>query len=261
MRVLLLRAGAFPPLPAAGAGGGNTVTARSIVRLQPLPGLLPSFREALDDRPQGLAVVAWTSRHALEFVFQEAEREGVEDRLRQELSPWVQATLGPATAEALARRGFPVAFQPRTPTAEALAHHLVDVGATRVVLPRSRKGSREFSEVLRAGGIPLTVVEVYSPAPDPRLLALTVKEVREGAYEALAFTSAMEVEVFFSAWEAATGPRTALPGGVRLAALGPVTAAALRRRGHEPEVSAQSRVESLLHLLEGPDLSSGASPR
>lgn len=252
MRVLLLRAGAFPPLGATGADG-NEVTARSIVRLKPVPGLLASLRKALSDRPdRGPAVVAWTSRHALEFVFQEAEREEAEVRLREELSLWVQATLGPATAEALARRGFPVALQPRTPTTEALAQHLVEAGATGVVLPRSRRGSHEFSEVLGAAGIPLTVVEVYSPEPDPPLLARTVKEVREGAYEALAFTSAMEVEVFFSAWEESLGPGADLPAKVRLAALGPVTAAALRRRGLRPEVSAQSRVESLLRLLEGP---------
>lgn len=261
MRVLLLRAGDFPRLDDPVGPGKNEVTVRSVVRLQPLPELLSSFRAALRDRPaRGPAVVAWTSRHALEFVFREAEQGGEEDRLREELSRWVQATLGPATAEALAHRGFPVAFQPRTATTGALAQHLLEVGATRVVLPRSRRGSSAFSEILQRGGIPLTIVEVYSPEADLPLLALTVNEVRQGAYDALGFTSAMEVETFFSAWEGGPGPRPPFPRRIRLGALGPVTAEALRRRGLEPEVSPQARVESLLRLLEGHAPSTGAAP-
>jgi uroporphyrinogen-III synthase len=260
MRVLLLRAGEFPRLDERPGPGGLEVTVRSIVRLRPVPGMLAAFRSALrpvPERPFG--VVAWTSRHAVEFVFAEAERQGLGAQTREDLSPWMQASLGPATGEALAQRGFPVAFQPRTSTTEALAHRLLEVGATRVVLPRNRRGSNVFAEVLSRGSVPLTVVEVYEPEPDEGLLALTVKEVRGGVYDALGFTSAMEVETFFAAWDREGAAPRPFPRRVRLGALGPVTAEALRRRGLEPEVSPQARAESLLRLL-GASAHHGAPP-
>ncbi|MGH8999681.1 MAG: uroporphyrinogen-III C-methyltransferase [Acidimicrobiia bacterium] len=101
----------------------------------------------------------------------------------------------------------------------------------RVVVTRSREQSSELVERLRDLGaetVEMPVIEIGDP--DDGGAALASAAVRVGEFDWVAFTSANAVSRFFAAVEALGADARAL-AGVRTAAIGPGTAAALARMG------------------------------
>jgi hydroxymethylbilane synthase len=100
----------------------------------------------------------------------------------------------------------------------------------RIVVTRARHQARDLSERLtRLGAVPLLVPTIeIAPLPDLREL----DEALQGldTFDWVIFTSANAVDVFCQRLEAAGKTADAL-GAVRTAAVGPVTADALRERG------------------------------
>jgi uroporphyrinogen III methyltransferase / synthase len=101
----------------------------------------------------------------------------------------------------------------------------------RVVVTRAREQASELVERLAGLGaetVELPVIEIDEPADGGA--ALSGAAARLTGYQWVAFTSANAVERFFAALEAG-GADTRAFGGVRVAAIGPGTAAALATRG------------------------------
>lgn len=118
----------------------------------------------------------------------------------------------------------------------AVNPHALPLAGQTVVVTRARQQAGELAARLRALGadvVELPVIEFEPldfPAPDWT------------AYDWAIFTSANGVEFFFARVEPRPGPR--------LCAIGPATAAALRRRGLEPElVPEQFVAESVVAAL------------
>ena len=140
------------------------------------------------------------------------------------------AAVGPATAEAVASEGFSVDHVAREFTGAALAGELSSkLAGNKVLLPRSERARRDLPDALKAAGAEVTEVVAYhtgrAGAIDPEVL----RAVREGAVDVISFFSPSAVENL----RAAVGEERFASFGSRvaLAAVGPVTARALRSAG------------------------------
>jgi len=101
----------------------------------------------------------------------------------------------------------------------------------RVIVTRAREQASDLVERLHdlgADTVELPVIELREPTDGGTTLGEAARRV--GEYDWLAFTSSNAVARFFDALDGAGGDTRAL-GGVRVAAIGPGTAAALAARG------------------------------
>ena len=160
--------------------------------------------------------------------------------------------VGPRTAAALAERGVAIAAIPDEYRAESLAEELLRVAGpiagARVLLPRAESGSDELPQRVRAAGGIVDVVAVYRTVlPAGAAAQLRAELAKKPDAITLASGSAAEHLV-----EALGGVETARErlSGVRLAAIGPVTAARVRELGlPEPVVAARARARDLADAL------------
>jgi uroporphyrinogen III methyltransferase/synthase len=110
----------------------------------------------------------------------------------------------------------------------------------RVLVTRARDQAGSTAALLREYGAEPVVVPTIEirPPQDPSALVHALGELRAGAYTWAAFTSANGVD---RTWDVlrALGADARAFGGVKLAAIGPSTAAALERRGLHPDVVAK----------------------
>ena len=113
----------------------------------------------------------------------------------------------------------------------------------RVVVTRAEHQSEGLAAAFERAGARvelLPLLEVVPPA-DPRPLERAAAEA--GSYDWIVFTSANAVEAFLSL----TGP---LPPSVRIAAVGPATAEALRGFGISPHLTAgKAEAEGLVEEI------------
>jgi len=124
----------------------------------------------------------------------------------------------------------------------------------RIVVTRAREQASELVERLHDLGaetVELPVIEIGEPADGGAALAAAVRRVADFAW--VAFTSTNAVERFFAALGDAGGDARRL-GSVRVAAIGPGTAAALGRHGVRPDlVPDQYVAESVVEAFpDGP---------
>lgn len=110
----------------------------------------------------------------------------------------------------------------------------------RVLVTRPREQAAAAASMLRElGAQPVVVPTIELRPPRNRtLLARAVRALRAGEYAWAAFTSANGVDATWEAIVAAGGDARAY-GGVRLAAIGPATAAALEEHGLRADVVAR----------------------
>lgn len=162
---------------------------------------------------------------------------GVSDETRRELARHRGiAVIGPATARALTDAGCSSSLVATEHVAESLASELEPREGTRILWPRGNLARAAFPDAMRLTGALLTELVVYR----------TVAVVPENAAEilrdadAITFTSPSGV----NAWAAAFG---APP--IRVACIGPVTAAAAAARGFE--VTTIANPYTLTGLMSG----------
>jgi uroporphyrinogen III methyltransferase / synthase len=128
-----------------------------------------------------------------------------------------------------------------------------------VLVPRTRQQASALSERLRAlGAEPVEAPTiVLAPAPEPEALQKLVAGLGEGAFDWVAFTSANGVEAVWNHVRA-LGRDSRLLAPVRVAAVGPGTAAALAGHGlHADLVARPATTQALADAL----VSTGAGQR
>jgi uroporphyrinogen-III synthase/uroporphyrinogen III methyltransferase/synthase len=104
------------------------------------------------------------------------------------------------------------------------------VAGRRVLLPRPAEGRPELLEGLRAAGADVAAVEAYRTVPAPaEAIRPLVAWLEAGEIDAVAFASPSAVRAVV----AGLGDAATLLRRVRLAAIGPTTADALRAEGLE----------------------------
>ena len=162
-------------------------------------------------------------------------RLAAERRDLRALAPFSLAAIGPATGSVLSGRGLYPDLCPAEYTSAGLAQALLERAGPgeRAVLLRSARGTEELPRLLRAGGLAAEELPLYTVKPVPGPLP---------ELDVLLFGSAGGAEAFARAFGG-------FPPGVRLGAIGPVTARALERLGGRADFTA--RVPAADALVQG----------
>lgn len=145
------------------------------------------------------------------------------------------AAVGRVTAEALRVRGARVDLIPPAATAESLSEALLEVHAAvplrRLLFPKADRARDVLPSRLRAAGVavddPVAYRSLDALAEGPEL-----DQLRRGEIDWVLVTSPSTFEVLIERVDAAVWRRT------RLASIGPVSSAAIRRHGLAPAVEA-----------------------
>jgi uroporphyrinogen III methyltransferase/synthase len=112
--------------------------------------------------------------------------------------------------------------------AESLVETLADRPVRRALVARAEQARDVLPDALRERGAEVEILTLYRTVAEP--LDAAAHEAAGGA-DYVTFTSASAVKFFL---EAAGTPRA----GTRLVSIGPITSAALREHGLEPDVEA-----------------------
>jgi len=210
--------------------------------------------DPLDDALHRLGEFDWllfTSQNAVRFF--EARRRELGIPLH-----WGRprvAVVGPATAKAAREMGYGVGYVAKEATGRALAQGLAEsVKGSSVLMPRSDHASYDLPELLQTAGAHVTDVVAYrtvAPGPDTER---ALERIRAGEVDAVTLASPSAFERL--AEQLGIPALEELSGRVALAALGPVTAAAIRQAGLPVAVapakpSAAALVEALAAYFAG----------
>ena len=189
----------------------------------------PESWEALDaalDALEGYRWIVFTSANGVAFFFGRLKERGRDIR---DLKGIRIATIGPATAAAVEARGLRVDLVPAEFISEGVVAALAgqDLEGCRVLLPRAAEARDVIPEGLAKQGAEVEVVTVYRTIRTDRKAAELAPLFAAGKIQALIFTSPSTVSHFLGIM----GPEFRFPPGVRIACIGPVTAAAAKKAG------------------------------
>jgi uroporphyrinogen-III synthase len=137
------------------------------------------------------------------------------------------AAVGHATAAALAELGVAVTVVPDTKDADSLGAAIIamgDIAGRRVLWPRAAAARLALRDHLHAHGARVDAPAAYRTEADPGSARALAEVVAADGVDVLAFTSPSAVRSYSEA-----GGRVHY--GMRIAAIGPVTADAARRAG------------------------------
>jgi uroporphyrinogen III methyltransferase/synthase len=139
------------------------------------------------------------------------------------------ATIGPATAAAVRALGIRVDLVPEEFISEGVVRAFAgeDLRGSRILLPRAEQARDVIPEGLQELGAAVDVVTVYRTLRSDRDTAELLPLFDGGKVDVIAFTSPSTVTQFL----AIMGPDFRLPSQVRIACIGPVTAAAAKKAG------------------------------
>lgn len=154
------------------------------------------------------------------------------------------AAIGPVTESALRDWGVAPDLVPPVATTAALGQAF-PAGSGEVLLARADIASPELRAILRAKGYRTHDVAAYRTVPLDRLEEAARRRLDGGEVDWLAFTASSTVQGFARAYG---GPP---PGGVRVAAIGPVTAAAAQAAGMRVDATASEHtIPGLVAAIE-----------
>jgi uroporphyrinogen III methyltransferase/synthase len=192
---------------------GARVVEAPAIRIEPLP------VELSDLRTYDLIVL--TSPNGVDELFRHV-------RDARALTGPTIAVIGPGTAAALRAHGIEADIVPERAVGEGLAAALAGRSFPRALVARAQDARDVVPDALRAAGSQVEVVDLYRTVPEP-----LGDDERAAALDAdwATFTSASSARFFHAAAGTLDGPR--------LASIGPVTSAALRELGYEPDLEAE----------------------
>jgi uroporphyrinogen III methyltransferase/synthase len=209
---------------------GATVLEAPAIRISALDGPAP--------RIEDYDLVCLTSPNGVRLLFERLAREGRDARA---FGGARIAAIGPGTAAALLEHGLIADVVPERFVAEGLVQALAEVPVSRALVARAAEARDVLPAALRARGAQVDVVALYETLPEPMSPA-ELAALEHADY--VTFTSSSTVRFFYDV----TGER--LPPNARLVSIGPVTSAALRERGREPDVEAERHdIDGVLDAL------------
>lgn len=209
----------------------------STINIQPME----SYAQ-LDGELERLSEYHWvlfTSINGVKYFFERLHAKGMDSR---DLKGPAFACVGKTTADLLFQYGICADLIPSTFTGEGLAKSLLDQGVEgrNILIPRAKKGREFLPETLRGAGAQVVVVPVYLNVPEESQAAVVREELSRDALDMLTFTSSSTVTNFVSML--GTESREALQqllAGVKIAAIGPITAKTVVDSGLTVDVEAK----------------------
>jgi uroporphyrinogen III methyltransferase / synthase len=191
--------------------------------------LPPSNWAPLDDAIQRLDSYNWiifTSANGVAFFVRRIKELGKDIR---DLKGVKIATIGPATASAVEMLGINVDLVPEEFISEgvvrAFAGH--NLRGCRILLPRAEEARDVIPEGLAKMGADVDVVEAYRTVKADSDPAKLVRMFEDDRIDAITFTSPSTVVNFLKIM----GKGFQLPSRVKIATIGPVTEAAVKKAG------------------------------
>jgi uroporphyrinogen-III synthase len=152
------------------------------------------------------------------------------------------AAIGPATKKAIEQRGAKVDVVPKEYVAESVVRSLKKkVKGMRVLLVRAKVARDVIPNELRKAGAHVDVVEAYEtvvPQSSRARLRAALKNPKRRPH-VVTFTSSSTVKNFAELLGPAQRTRPASLDGIRMASIGPVTAATLRELGLPVDIAAK----------------------
>jgi len=140
------------------------------------------------------------------------------------------ACVGPVTAGAVRQAGLPVEYVAETHTGAALAEELGNrLRGAKVFLPRSDRANPDLPPALKRHGAQVTEVIAYRTLRPTDLEQRNLKQIAEGAADAVLFFSPSAVQHFGELF--GSEQLRGLQDKLAITAVGPVTANALREAG------------------------------
>jgi uroporphyrinogen-III synthase len=204
-----------------------------VLEIQP-----PASYEALDRALGEFSTFNWaifTSANAVRALADRAAQLNVEVANAASLNV---AAVGAATADALRKIGFEVAFIPESYVAESLLEGMArQLAGKRVLLARAAVARDVIPDALRREGASVDVVDAYRngvPAEAPEELRRALAQ----RIDAATFTSSSSVTHLA---EVAAKARIGFPlAGVPAVSIGPITTQTLREASWEPAAEADA---------------------
>jgi len=212
---------------------GAEVVAAPTIRIAPLTDLA-ALRTALSRVPPYDWIV-FTSQNAVQVV---CDRLPEWDLSPRDVARAAVAAIGPATAEALVRRGVVPDLVPDRFVAEGVVTALVaqgDVRGKTVLLPRAREARDALPDGLRALGARVDVIPIYETIRETGDGSGLAAEILAGTIDAVTFTSSSTVRGFVEL----VGSPAAASGRFAAAVIGPVTAGTARELGIAVAIEAE----------------------
>ncbi|MCX5837980.1 MAG: uroporphyrinogen-III C-methyltransferase [Deltaproteobacteria bacterium] len=203
---------------------GARVIPFPVIRIAP-----PESWEALDgaiDRLDAYRWIIFTSANGVAFFFRRLRERRGDIR---DLKGIRIATIGPATAAAVGALGIRVDIVPEEFISEGVVRAFTgeDLRGCRVLLPRAEEARDVIPEGLAEMGAKVDVVTAYRTIRSHRDPSGILPLLDGGKVDVITFTSHSTVNHFFGIM----GADFRLPSQVRIACIGPVTAAAAQNAG------------------------------
>jgi uroporphyrinogen III methyltransferase/synthase len=151
--------------------------------------------------------------------------------------------VGRATAKELLKHGIHADLVPEKFTGEGLADSLIAGGVKgkRILLPRALKAMETLPEMLDDAGATVTVAPVYQNVPPQGRKDELREELAEGDIDLVTFTSSSTVTNFLTMVDATDEKELHhLLDGVKIAAIGPITAETARKNGLTVDIQPDS---------------------
>jgi len=204
---------------------GAEVVAAPTIRIARLTDLA-ALRAALTRVPPYDWIV-FTSQNAVQVVCDRLPEWGLSSNA---VARTLVAAIGPATAEALVRRGVVPDLVPDRFVAEAVVSALAargEVLGKTVLLPRAREARDALPDGLRALGALVDVIPIYETVHETGDGGGLAAEILAGTIDAVTFTSSSTVRGFVEL----VGEPVAASGRFAAAVIGPITAGTARELG------------------------------
>lgn len=229
--------------------GGETVVFPVIALREPSDPAKCAALDAALDRLDRFDWILFTSVNGVEFFFRRMRRRGIDIRSMHRAAI---AAVGPATRDALMRYGLVVEALPQQFQAEGLLEAVkpkVRPGQS-VLLPRADIARKVLPEELRRLGCTVTEVDVYENIPCEDGAEQIVELLREGAIDAVTFTSSSTARNFAEIVRRRTDRFAELIEPVRIACIGPLTAKTAEACGMRVDIMPeQATIDALVQAL------------
>jgi uroporphyrinogen-III synthase len=213
----------------------------------------PTDTAELDRAIRSLGEFDWilfTSANAVRFFAGRCRKLGVEP---SQGGTYRCAAVGPATAGAAATEGFSVDHVAREFLGTALARELsASIAGKKIILPQSERARPDLPNALRAAGGEVTEVVAYHTGGVGAIEPGVMRAIREAQVDVISFFSPSAIENMRD--ELGEELLSRLGAKAALAAVGPVTAAALRSAGlpvaiEPPLATAESMVAAIANYF------------
>lgn len=201
---------------------------------------LPDYTMA-DEAIDSLSDYGWiifTSANGVKYFWKRLAAKGKDSRA---LGTCKVAAIGPATCEAIASKGIKADLVPKSFVAEAVsdaiqAYEGHQLEGSKILIPRASKARMALPDGLAAAGAVVDIVPLYDTVAESESINSIMDSLRQGELDCITFTSSSTVDNLL---QALPDVEILKNSRVKLAVIGPVTEATLRKYGLSPDIKAE----------------------